>query len=249
MKDYIEDLGISYLCEGQGKPFVIFHGWGCNKEMFQFMIDTYCDRYKVYCFDLPGFGESKEPEHPFNTEDYCDRMLQVFNRLQIHKPVVMGHSFGGRILIKMAGKVDFEKMILTGSAGVVNPRPLSYYVKIYTYKALKRLYSISFINKMFPELLSKKQASAGSEDYRNASAMMRQVLSIVVNEDLRDEFTNVKVPSLLIWGEDDTATPLRDGQLMEKTFKDAGLVVFEGGTHYAFLEQRNRFITVLNAFV
>ncbi len=79
--------------------------------------------------------------------------------------------------------------------------------------------------------------------------MMKQVLSKVVNENLVDEFNKVKVPTLLIWGELDTATPLNDGKLMEKEFQDAGLVVFEGGSHYAFLEQVQRFLKVLDAFI
>lgn len=249
MSNYIKELDISYVTGGEGKPFIIFHGWGCNKEMFQFLIDHYKTKYKVYAFDLPGFGGSKEPKSPMNTEAYCDRMIEAFKLLGIENPVVLGHSFGGRILIKMSTKIKFDKMILTGSAGVVNPKPYRYYVKVYTYKTLKKLYQIGFVKKLFPTLLDKYRKKAGSDDYNNSSEIMKQVLSISVNEDIRSDFSKVQVPTLLIWGDADTATPLSDGKLMEKEMKDAGLVVFEGGTHYAFLEQRNRFVTVLDAFI
>ena len=98
-------------------------------------------------------------------------------------------------------------------------------------------------------MLDKYRKNAGSDDYNNASNMMKQVLSVSVNEDIRHEFSKVSVPTLLIWGSLDTATPLSDGKLMEKEMQDAGLVVFEGGTHFAFLEQKNRFLTVLDAFI
>lgn len=249
MSNYIKELDISYVTQGEGKPFVIFHGWGCNKEMFQFLIEHYSNKYTVYAFDLPGFGNSAEPKSVMNTEAYCDTMIKAFKLLGIENPIALGHSFGGRIIIKMATKFNFDRIILTGSAGVVNPKPFSYYVKVYTYKTLKKLYSIGFIKKLFPTLLDKYTKNAGSADYRNASPMMKQILSVSVNEDIRDDFTKVKPATLLIWGELDTATPLSDGKLMEKHMKDAGLVVFEGATHYAFIEQKNRFLTVLDAFI
>ncbi len=176
-------------------------------------------------------------------------MAKAFEILGISNPVAIGHSFGGRVLIQMAVNTDISKMVLTGSAGVVNPKPLSYYVKVYTYKTLKRLYQSKFIELMFPNLLDKYRKNAGSSDYNKASETMKRVLSIVVNEDLRHLFKDIDTPTLLVWGEKDTATPVSDGQLMEENMRDAGLVIFEGGTHYAFLEQKARFLRVLDAFI
>lgn len=249
MKGFIDQLGISYLLEGTGEPLVIFHGWGCNKEMFQFLIDYYKTKYRVFAFDLPGFGESTEPTTTLNTQMYAELMIQAFDYLGIQKPIGMGHSFGGRVLIKMATQIEFSKMILTGSAGIVNKRPLSYYVKVYSFKTMKKIYQLPVINKLYPDAVEKLRKNAGSSDYKNASERMKRILTTVVNEDLRDIFNQVIIPTLLIWGENDTATPLSDAKLMEKGFKDAGLVVFEGGTHYAFLEQKNRFLKVLDAFI
>lgn len=249
MKGFIDHLGISYLLEGEGEPFVIFHGWGCNKEMFQFLIDYYKQKYRVFAFDLPGFGESLEPSQTFNTQMYVDYMIQAFDYLKIENPVVLGHSFGGRILIKMATQIEISKMILVGSAGIVNKRSLKYYLKVYTYKLLKNIYKAPIIRSLFPDALKKLRKNAGSSDYNQASDQMKLILSTVVNEDLRDIFPQINVSTLLIWGELDTATPLSDAKLMEQGFQDAGLVVFEGASHYAFLEQKNRFLKVLDAFI
>ena len=249
MKKKLNEYNIEYIEEGNGDDLVIFHGWGCNKEMFKFLIEHYKKKYHVYAFDLPGFGESSEPDEVMGTIEYAKRMQNVFDALKIKNPIGIGHSFGGRILIKMATMYSFDKLILTGSAGVVNKRPLTYYIKIYTFKIMKRIYNIKLIKKRYPNMLDKYRKKSGSDDYNQASPMMKQVLSKVVNENLVDEFSKVTVPTLLIWGELDTATPLVDGKLMEKEFKDAGLVVFENGTHYAFLEQPQRFLTVLDAFI
>jgi len=249
MKAFVDKYKISYIVEGEGQPLVIFHGWGCNKEMFQFLIDEYKNKYKVYAFDLPGFGESGEPDKVINTEEHATIMKAVFDELGIVKPIGIGHSHGGRVLIKMASKYEFNKLVLMGSAGVVNPKSPTYYVKVYTYKFLKSLYKLKLIQGLFPKLMDRYKKNAGSEDYRNSSAMMKGVMSKVINEDLREDFPKVRVPTLLIWGSKDTATPLSDGKLMEEKMPDAGLVVFDGGSHYAFLEFKARYISVLNAFI
>ncbi len=249
MTDFIEELGLSYLVEGEGKALVILHGWGCNKEMFQFLIDKYKDKYQVYAFDLPGFGASREPKEVIGTEAFCDILIKAFKILKIENPIMIGHSHGGRIILRLSSKMDFDKVILMGSAGIVNKRPASYYIKVYTYKTLKKIYQFYPIKKLFPGLLDKYSKNAGSEDYRNASPIMKGVLSKVVNEDHKEYLPGIKAPTLLIWGANDTATPLSDGRLMEKMIPDAGLVVFEGAGHFAFLEQKQRFLAVLDAFI
>jgi pimeloyl-ACP methyl ester carboxylesterase len=249
MKRKLEKYNIEYNVEGEGQDLVILHGWGCNKEMFDFLVDHYKSKYRVFAFDLPGFGGSDEPTQVMGTMEYAKRMHEVFDALEIKNPIGIGHSFGGRILIKMAMFYTFDKLILTGSAGVVNKRPLRYYIKVYTFKVMKRLYRMGPVQKVFPNMLEKYRKKSGSADYNQASPIMKQVLSKVVNENLVHEFNKIKVPTLLIWGELDTATPLSDGKLMEKEFQDAGLVVFEGGSHYAFLEQAQRFLKVLDAFI
>ena len=103
------------------------------------------------------------------------------------------------------------------------------------------------------DILDKRRKKAGSADYQAASPKMRAVLSRVVNEDLRPQLAKIKNPTLLVWGSEDTATPLSDGQTMESILKkngsDTALIVFEGRGHYAFLEERNRFIAVCKAFI
>jgi pimeloyl-ACP methyl ester carboxylesterase len=84
--------------------------------------------------------------------------------------------------------------------------------------------------------LEKLKNSFGSDDYRNATPIMRETLVKLVNEDLKEYLPNIKAPTLLIWGELDTATPITDGEIMEKLIPDAGLVRVKDCTHYVFLE-------------
>ena len=97
--------------------------------------------------------------------------------------------------------------------------------------------------------LDARRAKAGSSDYASASPMMRRILSRVVNEDLTDRLPLVKVPVLLVWGENDTATPLSDARTMERLIPDAGLVSFPGCGHYSFLDNPVQFAAVLRSFL
>jgi pimeloyl-ACP methyl ester carboxylesterase len=78
---------------------------------------------------------------------------------------------------------------------------------------------------------------------------MRGTLSRVVNEDLRRFMPRITAPTLLIWGENDTATPLKDARTMERLIPDAGLVTFAGAGHYSFLERPAQFAAVLDSFL
>ena len=79
--------------------------------------------------------------------------------------------------------------------------------------------------------------------------MMRRILSKVVNEDLTDRLPLIKAPALLIWGENDTATPISDARTMERLIPDAGLVSFPGCGHYSFLDNPRQFSAVLQSFL
>jgi pimeloyl-ACP methyl ester carboxylesterase len=78
---------------------------------------------------------------------------------------------------------------------------------------------------------------------------MRGTLVRLVNEDLRTLLPHLHLPVLLIWGDADSETPLADGRLMERLIPDAGLVVFEGAGHYAYLEQTGRFCRIVEVFL
>ena len=93
------------------------------------------------------------------------------------------------------------------------------------------------------------RGKVGSADYKNASPVMRQTMVRALNEDLTPLLSGIRVPTLLIWGENDTATPLSDGQRMEKSIPDAGLVVLKGAGHFAFAERWGQCRRVLDAFI
>lgn len=228
-----------------GRPVVLFlHGWGAPAETYRLMLDhlaTYC---RVVAPDLPGFGGSAEPESPWCVDDYVTWTEDFASALGLTCVILMNHSFGGRISIKLLAKrpMPFEvtRAVFMDAAGILPKRGLKYYTKVYSYKLMKKL---------CPKLAQKRQGKVGSADYRNASEGMRRTMVRCINEDLTHLLGDNPVSTLLIWGSADTATPLSDGQKMEKLIPDAGLVVLEGAGHFSFAEQWGLCSRVLDSFL
>ncbi|MDE5862214.1 MAG: alpha/beta hydrolase, partial [Ruminococcus sp.] len=134
-------------------------------------------------------------------------------------------------------------------AGIMPPKSNKKSFRTYYYKFGKAILSNGFVQKIAPDALENFRKKMGSADYAAASPLMRQVLVKVVNEDLEPLIPNIKCPTLLVWGVNDTATPLSDGEKMEKLIKDSGLVKLENAGHYSFLEQQYTFNRVMCSFM
>ena len=177
MKINIKDLQVNYIQYGKGKDILLLHGWGQNIEMMKPVGDNFANNYRITIIDFPGFGQSEEPKSPWTIEKYS-HMLEVFvEKTNIKKPIVIGHSFGGRVAIRYSARNPIEKLILFGSPCI-----------------------------------------------------------------------RIEEPTLLIWGENDTEAPLNEAKELEKIMNDAALIVLPG-THYAYLENLSRVISILESFI
>lgn len=245
----INGLNFHYTVQGNGSPIVLMHGWGCNSTTLASIEKVAVENHTVYNIDFPGFGESQEPNEVWGVEKYT-QLIEEFIKLEnIENPILLGHSFGGRVGILYSSRNKVKKLILVDAAGVKPRRSLKYYFKVYTYKLGKRLMPLIYGKEGAKKRIEEMRAKRGSSDYNNASPMMRAILSKVVNEDLKHCMPKISAPTLLIWGENDTATPLNDAKIMEKLIPDAGLVSFPGCGHYSFLDNPFQFAAVLRSFI
>ncbi len=248
----IKGLNINYICEGQGDTVLLLHGWGSNITLFQSAIDLLKTKYRVIAMDMPGFGESDEPKEPWCVDDYTDFVLDFMKEFPCERISLLGHSFGGRVIIKLCSRelpFEIDKVILVDAAGVKPKKNLKQKIKQRIYKMTRWIFATRFVKKFFPDALENLRKKNGSADYNAASPIMRQTLVKVVNEDLQHLMPGVTAPTLLVWGTADDATPLSDAKIMEKLMPEAGLVTFEGAGHYSFLERRDQFLRVLASFM
>lgn len=238
MEIKIQDVKINYIQYGKGKDILLLHGWGQNIEMMKPVGDNFSNKFRITILDFPGFGQSEEPKEPWNIEKYSVMLEKFVSATGIKKPIVIGHSFGGRVAIRYSARNPIEKLVLFGSPCIRLSENLSLTVKI-----LKKLKTLPGLNS-FGEYMKKY---IGSRDYKAASPIMRQTLVNVVNEDLSKFAREIEEPTLLIWGEYDTEAPVNEARELEKIMVDAALIVLPG-THYAYLENLPQVVNILNNF-
>lgn len=230
----IHSCRIHYEVKGSGKAMVLLHGWGQDMRMMQFIQDYFSEQYCVLNLDLPGFKDSEEPPTAWGIQEYSDALHALLEELKLDHPILIAHSFGARIAQRYAMEHDVSKMVLTGAAGIKARRGMTYYAKVATYKLVKHL---------------PWKTSMGSHDFQQASSIMKGVLIRSVEEDLRPQLANIPCVTLLVWGEEDEATPLWMGKVMEKEMPQATLVVLERDDHFAYFHQPQRFLAILEHFL
>ena len=243
-----------YELSGEGEQNVLLlHGWGGSTQSWLPVARDLSAKKRVINLDFPGFGKSSEPPVPWSVTEYKDTVLALLNDLKIEKTELIAHSFGGRVALMLneARPALVTRQVLTGCAGLIDTETANNGGALH---ALTRLYDNNVSRKLLGEKGVNKiknlvRSHFGSEDYKNASPMMRECFQRVVKQDLGYCLKSVKAPTLLIWGRNDTATPLWMGQRMEKEMADAALIVFENSGHFAYLEQYARFIAIVKQFL
>lgn len=246
-----EDPAAQVTVRGDGAPLLLLHGWGATAELFAPLFDRLQPGRTLIAPDLPGFGGTPPPPQAWSAHEYAAWTVALLDRLGVQRCDVIGHSNGGRVAIVLAVEhaARVRRMVLTSSAGIVPRRGFRQRAAVRVYKALRRAGSSRLLPESARAAARRRADRRGSEDYRAASGAMRATLVRLVNEDLRTLMPRVTAPTLLVWGDRDAETPLRDAREMERLIPDSGVAVFEGAGHFAYLEQAARFGRVVDVFL
>ena len=211
------------------------HGWGGEIASFKGLADQLSSLFRVTLIDLYGFGKTPHPDHPLSIEDYARGVQKVVEETGGGEVILIGHSFGGRIAMRLAARgLGVRSVVLIDSAGVIPRRGLRYYVKITRYKIAKSLRG--------------KPLPKGSADYEALSGAMKGTFVNIVNEDSLPDARRIKVPTLLIWGSADKETPLYMCKKLQKAIPDSAAIVYEGAGHFCYLERRDAVYRLIKAF-
>ncbi|MCH5335662.1 MAG: alpha/beta hydrolase [Alistipes sp.] len=239
---------VFYTLKGEGEPVLLLHGWGCSHAIFDPFVDALARHYAVYAIDLPGFGQSPEPDSDWGTDEYTQLIERFAADNGLVRPSLVGHSFGGRLSILFASRNQVDKVVLVDAAGLVPHRSLAFRIRTRIVKAAAAICRMLLPGGRAEALIERFRRRAGSADYAAASPRMRAVLSRAVNEDLGHVMPEIKAPVLLFWGDRDTATPISDARIMQSAIPDAGLVTVPGAGHFSFLEAPAVFAAALESF-
>lgn len=249
----IDNISVNYIEEGEGDVVLLLHGWGANITLYQGIIDTLKRGRRVIALDMPGFGRTPEPQRPWCVDDYVDFVLKFIASFDLKKLSIVVHSFGGRVFFKMNARENLpfvvDRAVLIDSAGILPKKTLRQKISLRCYKIGRAFMSTKVMHFLYPDAVEEMRRKRGSADYNSATPTMRATLVRVVNEDLEPFIHLVQCPTLLIWGDLDTATPISDARKMEELIADAGLVVCEGAGHFSFAEQAGKVNGALQAFL
>ena len=222
MQIKIKEWNINYEVEGEGEPVILLHGWLTDLESMRPLTTNLVKKFKVYLVDVVGFGKSDLPEEPLNSQDFAEFLQEFMEKLKIENPVLIGHSNGGRIIINAVGRklVKAKKIVLIDSAGIKPHHSAPYYLKLAVFKTGKLFLNLLPNTKGIKEFKERLRNKVGSSDYKASPTVLKDTMKIILKEDVKDLLPNIDVPTLLIWGSLDTATPISDAKIMEKLIPD-----------------------------
>ncbi len=218
--------------QGQGQEVLYLHGWGCSHEVF-----ASC-RNPSFCETLPdlyGFGETPAPTHPVDLDYYVEGVKRLMDRYYMQNVVVVAHSFGARIAVRLAAtSPHVVGLVLVGAAGMRPRRGVKYLARVAHAKLAK---------------LFRLRPPEGSEDYRRLSGAMKGTFVNIVHTYQEKELSRVTVPVLLVWGAEDKETPPYMLKRFEKGLPLSRTVWMERCGHFCFAQQPDRFRRLVATFV
>ena len=256
MKEIMNGTELHYNLSGEGTAKVLLlHGWGCDMKMMQPVADALSRTHQTLLIDFPGFGGSGRPPEPWGVPEYAECLYGLLKKLEFCPCAVIAHSFGCRVAawIEAEHPGQFEKIVFTGAAGIRPKASEESRKRSEQYKKLKtrvdKIRRIPLMAHLADSWQEKLRQRYGSRDYNALDEEMRKTFVRVINQDLKDLYPRFRAPTLLVWGDADTETPLWMAKEMESMIPDSGLVILEGGTHFAYLEQLQRFNVIIGQFL
>ena len=180
----------------------------------------------MFAPDLKGFGDNADMPYPYSLNDYLNDVKEYMYKNSIYRPHVIAHSFGARIALLGASTDQqlFDKLVLTGAAGLKGKFSLSKKLKKTVFKTLK------------PILGKQRLKGFYSSDYLALSPVMQQSFVKIINQTLDDALPSISNQTLLIFGENDDQTPLYMAKRLNRGIKNSKLIIYKNAGHFAFVD-------------
>lgn len=234
------------------KPqILILPGWGGNADTWKPITDRAAKHMEVVCLNLPCFGDEPCPPEVWGVEEYAAYVEGEMEKHALEKPVLIGHSFGGQIAVRLAADhpEKFSGLILIGAAAIRPRRPLRRLFFFFLAKAGKLLFRLPMVEKKSALARAFLYRVTGSQDYDAASGMKRDIFRKIIRQDLRGALHHIRLPSLVLWGKKDTFVPLRYGKKIARRIPNAEIEILPEGRHGLHLQDPDHLFQLIRAFV
>jgi pimeloyl-ACP methyl ester carboxylesterase len=249
MQAVVDSLITNYQLSGSGKLVVLVHGWGDNSTTFKDLQQKLAARFQVLAVDLPGFGGTAAPHTTWGLNEYADFVKNLLDKIDVSKVhAFIGHSNGGAIVIK--GLADdtlkAEKLVLLASAGVRSDQQARKYFLRYLAKTAKLL--IKPLPKSKQLALRRLAYKAIGSDMFVAEHL-QETFKKVVQTDVQAAAAKVKIPTLLVYGSNDTSTPVKYGQLLAQAMPKSKLEILPSAGHFVHQDEAVKVTNLIESFL
>lgn len=213
------------------KRITLLHGWGANIDKLEPLTKELKKLgWETLALRLPGFDKSP-PRAAWGVGDYARYALaRTKDKFGNKRFFVFGHSFGGRIAVKIAAQNPRQlKGVILCSAGGISRGYKS--VRMFFYllaKAGKVFLLIPPLAHPWRKILYKL---AGEHDYEKAEGIMKEVFRKVIDEDIKPHIYQIEIPTLILWGKLDRVTPAKDAYFIKNAQPKSRLKIFENQGH------------------
>jgi pimeloyl-ACP methyl ester carboxylesterase len=247
-------LRLRYRAAGQGPDVLLLHGWGGSIESFAPVIHGLSPQFRTIALDFPGHGQSALPPRPWRVSDFLNCTLEFMDKMQLVRPHILSHSFGGRVTIKLAAGFPERagKLVMAAAAGLPPRRSLKQKLRRAAGATAGKVHAVARTvpgaEKLLRSLSGRLRSALESRDYKNAGEL-RETLKLVLAEDLTALVPKIQSPALLVWGDRDEETPLSIGEKLAALLPRNELVVFPGAGHFPYLDQTHKFLLLAQRFL
>ena len=237
-----DDINVNYeyIDNKSNTTLVFLHGWGQNIQMMLPIAKPFCKKHNVLLIDFPGHGKSEEPKYAWELDKFVDLVHELITSLKIKKPVLIGHSFGGKVSIIYASKYEISKLVLLSSPYTIGIKKQPLKVKVI--KKVAKIPGLKTLANYFKKHM-------GSTDYKNATPIMRDILVKHVNTDTTENCKKITVPTIIIWGTNDVTVSIDNAYEIEKLIKDSAVIPYEGMDHFAYFYDKDRTVRIIESFI
>lgn len=218
---------------------MFLHGYLSSGKSFYAQKSFFERDFNLFIPDLKGFGDNINMEYPYSLTDYINEVKEYLYKNSLKSPHVVAHSFGARIAIKGASEDGalFDKLVLTGAAGLKPKKTLKKITKNFLFNIAKRI-----VNR-------EKLKAFYSPDYLALSPVMRESFKLIIKEYLDGRLKDVTNKTLLIFGEKDKETPIYMAKRLNEGIRNSRLIVLPKAGHFCFMEQPLKFNTEVREFL
>ena len=237
------------------QTILLLHGWirAASAETYYAKTITAFEkkRYRVVAPDMPGFGSSKTPIHSLTLGDYAEFIHEYIEKNHLHPDVLIGHSFGGRVIIEYLSRFPFQgrAVVMTGTPGYPSVRKLKMVLSRIIAKAGNAIFSVPLLSTFRDAIRARFYYLVGARDYYRASGAMRQTFKNIVQESLDKKMKSIRIPTLLLWGGEDVIVPVRVARKMNQAISPSTFVSISAYGHRMIVDAADHFVEEVTKFI